>query len=38
MARLIEAGFSIKYAEENNGFAPFKDSDPMIIRIVAEKL
>ncbi len=35
--RLIEVGFNIRYAEENSGFAPFKDNDPPIIRIVAEK-
>lgn len=35
--RLIGAGFSIKYAEENRGFAPLNGSDPQIIRVVAGK-
>lgn len=37
LMRLIETGFIIKYAEENVGFAPFGNSDPYIIRIVALK-
>ena len=27
----------IIYAEESNGFAPYKDQNPMVIRIVAQK-
>ena len=37
LAELIKVGFSIKYAEEAKGFAPYKDEDSYIIRIVAEK-
>lgn len=37
LTRLINVGFGIKYAEENTGFAPFEDTDPQIIRIVACK-
>ena len=35
LIRLMDAGFGIKYAEENTGFAPFEDTDPYIIRVVA---
>ena len=34
---LKEAGFSIVRSEEKIGFAPYKDTDPMIIRIIAQK-
>lgn len=37
LIRLIKVGFSIKYAEENIGFAPMGNADPPIIRIVACK-
>ncbi len=33
---LVQNGFRITYAEEAKGFAPFGDSDPPIIRIVAK--
>lgn len=35
--KLIEVGFRISYAEEKRDFAPFKDSNPPIIRIIAHK-
>lgn len=35
--KLIKVGFTIKYSNEKRGFAPFGESDPPIIRIVAEK-
>lgn len=35
---LIESGFRLMYSEENRGFAPFKNSDPPIIRIIASKI
>lgn len=35
--RLESNGFKIIYAEESNGFAPYKDRNPMVIRIVAQK-
>lgn len=35
---LIEKGFKIIYAKESNGLAKYKDEDPVIIRIVAQKL
>lgn len=34
---LIKTGFCIKYAEENKGFAPYKNEDSEIIRIVVTK-
>ena len=37
ISKLIESGFDIQYAEENVDFAPFKNSNPKIIRIVARK-
>lgn len=37
LTRLMDVGFRIKYAEENTGFAPFDNTDPQIIRIVACK-
>lgn len=35
--KLKEAGFHIIYSEEKRGFAPFGDSDPPIIRVIAQK-
>lgn len=35
--KLIKTGFSIVYSEEKRGFAPFGNSNPPIIRIVARK-
>lgn len=37
LAELFKVGFSIKCAEEAKGFAPYKDEDSYIIRMVAEK-
>lgn len=34
--KLEENGFEILYAKEDKGFAPFGDSDPFIIRVVAK--
>ena len=34
---LVKQGFSIEYSEENKNFAPFKDRNPIILRIIAEK-
>ena len=38
LVRLLQVGFSIKYAEENKGFAPLNGDDPEIIRVVAWKV
>ena len=42
MERLIckmkEIGFSIESSREERGFAPYRDSDPLVIRIIAKKL
>lgn len=35
--KLCSAGFRIEYSEEKTGFAPFGESDPPIIRVIAEK-
>ena len=35
--RLESEGFSILYAEEKTGFAPFGDEDPPVVRIVATR-
>ena len=32
-----QVGFYIEYSEEKRGFAPFGESDPPIIRIIAYK-
>lgn len=34
---LVTIGFKIISSEEKNGFAPFGDKDPIILRIIAEK-
>ncbi len=35
--KLQKVGFSISYSEERRGFAPFGESDPPVIRIIASK-
>lgn len=35
--KLKKEGFEIEYEAEKRGFAPYGDSDPMVIRIVAER-
>lgn len=35
---LKNLGFEILYEEESRGFAPYKDQDPVLIRIVAKKM
>lgn len=35
--KLIEIGFKIKFADENNGYAKYKNDDPVVIRVIAEK-
>lgn len=35
--KLSSAGFMIEYSKEETGFAPFGESDPPIIRIIAQK-
>lgn len=35
--KLEQAGFCISYSEEKRGFAPYGESNPPIIRIIAEK-
>ena len=35
--RLKATGFSILYAEEKTGFAPFGDEDPPVVRVVAQR-
>lgn len=35
--KLEAVGFKINYSEEKRGFAPFKETDPPIIRIIARK-
>ena len=35
--KLKQVGFYIEYSEEKRGFAPFGESDPPIIRIIAYK-
>lgn len=37
LAKLISIGFEIEYEKESSGFAPSKDSDPQIIRIICRK-
>ncbi len=34
---LLSAGFTICYSEERTGFSPLKNSDPMLLRVVAQK-
>lgn len=36
--KLVKNGFSIVYSKESTGFAPHKDEDPMVIRMIAKKL
>lgn len=35
--KMIRAGFKIEYSKEERGFAPFGDSDPLVIRMILEK-
>ena len=35
--KLQKNGFNIVFQEESNGFAPYKDEDPVCIRIIAQK-
>lgn len=35
---LLERDFKLVYAEKSRGFAPYKDEDPVVIRIIAEKV
>lgn len=35
---LTQLGFEILYEAESRGFAPYKDQDPVLIRIVAKKM
>lgn len=35
--RLVEIGFEIVFFEENNGFAKFKDNDPVVLRAIVKK-
>ena len=37
ISKLINVGFTIRYAEENRDFAPFKESNPRVIRAVVKK-
>lgn len=34
---LENSGFMVEYAEERTGFAPFGDTDPIVLRIIAVK-
>jgi len=36
-SRLKQCGFNIEYSEEQKGFAPYGESDPPVIRIIAKK-
>ena len=35
--KLLQIGFKISLFEENNGFAPYKDEDPIVLRVIASK-
>jgi adenylylsulfate kinase-like enzyme len=35
--KLTKNGFSITYSQESTGFAPYKDEDPMVIRVIVKK-
>ena len=37
ISKLIKVGFIVQYAEENRDFAPFKESNPRVIRVVVKK-
>ena len=37
ISKLENAGFIIDYASEKRGFAPYKDEDPYVIRVIAKK-
>lgn len=36
-ARLMDRGFTVLYAEEKSGFAPFGDEDPPVVRVIAQR-
>ena len=36
--KLQVTGFNILYSEEKSGFAPYKEENPIVIRIIAEKI
>ncbi len=36
-AELVQHGFTVEYAKESTGFAPYGDDDPPVIRIIAGK-
>jgi len=35
--KLKNLGFFLEYSQEDSGFAPYENSDPIVIRIVAQK-
>lgn len=35
--KLLSQGFLIEYSEESRGFAPYKDDDPLVIRMIVVK-
>lgn len=35
--KLIDVGFSVEYAEESRDFAPWKEDNPIVLRVVAKK-
>ncbi len=35
--KMVKAGFDVEYSCESDGFAPFKDSDPFVIRMILKK-
>ena len=37
-SKLEKNGFDIISKEESNGFAPYKDEDPVCVRVIAQKL
>lgn len=37
LSDLREQNFIIEYAEEKTGFAPFEDTDPVVLRVIAAK-
>ena len=34
---LIDIGFNLFYFNESNGYAKYKDQDPVLLRVIAEK-
>jgi SAM-dependent methyltransferase len=35
--KLVNAGFCLEYSEESRGFAPYGETDPPVIRIIAKR-